>query len=279
MNAGARTTESPGLAGAISAPSTIEPGPYIVPIGMMNRWPSNLSGATHRLVVHTAFPLTSAGKLLVLVFVLFFVSGKSKSDVGIAHRVCTSTPATQAVTIRRHTSIRDISAERVHYELASVHKVGHRARRGPSGVRNFARRIETEQHLACPCVSSVEFSISLAEENHITGNEHTGFRRLRDANLPNNFTCPRVGGPVHAKGLCAWHMIEEGRAQVQVSIDRLVHKARIACVCLEDVRVMPRAVVHVFCSRAESCRRPFTSSVIPGHDQPQRFIGRSVLRR
>src|ERR1700730_8292488 len=181
---------------------------------MMNRWPSNLSGATHRLVVHTAFPLTSAGKLLVLVFVLFFVSGKSKSDVGIADRVSTSTPATQAVTIRRHTSIRDISAERVHHELASVHKVGHGACRGPSGVTNFAWRIETEQHLACPCVSSIEFPISFTKENHVTGNEYTRFRRLRYANLPNYFPCPCVGGSVYAKGLCARNVIEKCRPQV-----------------------------------------------------------------
>ncbi len=74
-------------------------------------------------------------------------------------------------------------------------------------------------------------------------------------------------------------MIEEGRAQVQVSIDRLVHKARIARVRFEHIGVMPRAVIDILRSRAIASRRPFTSSVVARHDQSERLIRRRVLRR
>src|SRR6202035_4316923 len=114
-------------------------------------------------------------KLLVLVF---FVSGKSESYIGVADRVIAETPATQAVAIRGDTAVRHISTEGVDNELASVHKVGHGTRGGPAGVRNFTWRMETEQHLAGPCVSSVECSIPLAKENQVAGDKHTRFRRL-----------------------------------------------------------------------------------------------------
>ncbi len=193
-------------------------------------------------------------------------SGKSESNVGIPHRVSTRTPATQAVTIRCHTSIRHISAERVDHELAPVYKVGHRACRGPAGIGNLARRIESEQHLSRPCVSGIEFSISLAKENQITGNKHTRFRRLRYADLPDHFPRPCVSGSIQAEWLCTGNVVEEGRAQVQISVDRLGHKTCVAGMSLEDIRVMPRAVVDEFCPWAKSCWRPFASSVVARHN-------------
>src|SRR5258708_9788350 len=188
-------------------------------------------------------------------------------------------PATQAVTIGGNTAIGNISTERVDDKLASIREVGYRARRRSTGVGDVGGGIVGKQHLACPCVSSIKFPVPLAEEHQIPGNEHTGLRGLRQANLPNNFTGARVGGSVQAKGLCTRNVIDEGRAQVKVSVDRLGDKTRIAGVRLEDIRVVPGAVVHEFCSWTISCRVPFASPVVARHNQPQRFIGRMVLGR
>ena len=66
---------------------------------------------------------------------------------------------------------------------------------------------------------------------------------------------------------------------MQVSVDRLGDKTVIAGVSLEDVRIVPGAVVDEFCSWAISCRVPLASPVVTRHNQPQRLIGRSVLGR
>jgi len=137
-------------------------------------------------------------------------------------------PAAQAATVRRDTSIRDISTEGVDNKLASIREVSYWARRRPTGVGNVGWGIERKQQLACRCVSSIKFPVPLTEEHHIAGNEHTRLRGLRYANLPNNFTCAGVSGSVQAKGLCTRNVIEEGRAQVKVSVDRLGDKTRIA---------------------------------------------------
>src|SRR6266849_923894 len=192
--------------------------------------------------------------------------GKCESDEGIANRVITRMSATQAVTIPRDTSIRDISTERVDNKLASIREVGYGARRGSTGVGNVGGGIERKQHLASLCVSSIKFPVPLTEEHQIAGNEHTRLRGLRQTNLPNNFTCAGVSGSVQAKGLCARNVIEEGRAQVKVSVDRLGDKTRIARVSLENIRVVPGAVIDEFCSWAKSCRGPFAPSVVTRHN-------------
>jgi len=208
---------------------------------------------------------------------LFASPGKCESDKGIANRVITRMPATQAVTIRGDTAVGDISTERVDNKLASIREVGYGARRRPTGVGNVGGGIERKQHLASLGVSRIKFPVPLTEEHQIAGNEHTGLRGLRQANLPNNSTGAGVGGSVQAKGPCARNMIDEGRAQVKVSVDRLGDKTRIAGVSLEDIRVVPGAVVHEFCPRAKSCGVPFASPVVARHNEPQRFIRRSVL--
>ena len=103
---------------------------------------------------------------------LFASPGKCESDKGIANRVITRMPATQAVTIRGDTAVGDISTERVDNKLASIREVGYGARRRPTGVGNVGGGIERKQHLACLCVSSIKFAIPLTEEHHIAGNEH-----------------------------------------------------------------------------------------------------------
>jgi len=153
---------------------------------------------------------------------------KCESNEGIANRVITRMPAAQAAAVRRDTSIRDISTEGVDNKLASIREVSYWARRRSTGVGNVGWGIERKQQLACRCVSSIKFPVPLTEEHHIAGNEHTRLRWLRYANLPNNFTRAGVGGSVQAKGLCARNVIEERRAQVKVSIDRLGDKTRIA---------------------------------------------------
>src|SRR5216684_174751 len=188
-------------------------------------------------------------------------------------------PAAQAATVRRDTSIRDISTEGVDNKLASIREVSYWARRRSTGVGNLGGGIERKQHLACLCVSSIKFSFPLTEEHQIAGNEHTRLRGLRQTNLPNNFTCAGVSGSVQAKGLCARNVIEEGRAQVKVSVDRLGDKTRIAGVSLENIRVVPGSVVDEFCSWAISCRVPFAPPVVARHYESQRFIRRSVLGR
>ena len=187
--------------------------------------------------------------------------------------------ATQTVTISGDTSIRDIPTERVDDKLASIREVGYGTRRGSTGVGNVGGGLEGKQHIACLRVCRIKFPVSLTEEHHITGNQHARLRRLRQANLPNNFARAGVGGSVQAKGFRTGNMIEKRRAQMQVSVDRLGDKAGIARVSLEDIRVVPGAVVDKFGSRAKSCRVPFTSPVVTRHNQPQRLIGRSVLRR
>src|SRR5216683_3898775 len=130
-------------------------------------------------------------------FVLLFASpGKRESDEGVANRVITRMAATQAVTIRRDTSIRHISTERVDDKLASLHEVGYGTRRRPTGIGNIGGGIERKQHLACLCVNGIKFPVTLAKENQIAGYQHTRFRGLRYANLPDNFTRPRVGRSV-----------------------------------------------------------------------------------
>src|SRR5712691_9748875 len=171
------------------------------------------------------------GLFLFLVF-----PGKRESDEGIANGVITRMPAAQAATVRRDTSIRDISTERVDNKLASIREVSYGARRRPAGVGNVGGSIERKQHLACLCVSVIIYPAALTEEHHIAGNEHTRLRGLRYANLPSNFTCAGVSGSVQAKGLCTRNVIEEGRAQVKVSVDRLGDKTRIARVSLENIR-------------------------------------------
>src|SRR6267378_2208122 len=187
--------------------------------------------------------------------------------------------ATQAVTIRRDASIRHISTERVDDKLASIREVGYGTRRRSTGVFNVGGSIEDKQLVARSCLNSIKCPIALTKENHVTGNEHARLRWLGHLNLPNNFTCAGVSGSVQAEGLCTRNMVDEGRAQVQVSVDRLEDKTRIAGVSLEDIRVVPGAVVDEFCSWAISCRVPFASPVVARHDEPQRFIGRSVLGR
>jgi len=154
--------------------------------------------------------------------------GKRESDKGIANGVITHMPAAQAAAVRRDTSIRDISTEGVDNKLASIREVSYGACRRPTGVGNVGGSIERKQHLSCLCVSSIKFAVPLTEEHYIAGNEHTRLRGLRYANLPNNFTCAGISGPVQTKGLCARNVIEEGRAQVKVSIHRLGDKTRIA---------------------------------------------------
>src|SRR6202171_349189 len=188
-------------------------------------------------------------------------------------------PATQAVTIRGDTSIRHISTEGVDDKLASIREVGYGARRRSTGVSNVGGGIVGKQPIACLCVNSIKFPVPLTEEHHVTGNEYARLRGLWHLDLPNNLTCPRVGRPVQAKGLCTWNMVDKGRAQVQVSVDRLGDKTVIAGLSLEDIRIVPGAVVDVFCSWAISCRVPLASPVVTRHNQPQRFIGRSVLGR
>ena len=168
------------------------------------------------------------GKDVASLILLFGSPGKSESDEGIANRVITRMPATQAAAVRRDTSVRDISAEGVDNKLASIREVSYWARRRPTGVGNVGGGIERKQQLACRCVSSIKFPVPLTEEHHIAGNEHTGLRGLRYANLPNNFACASVSGSVQAKRLCTGNVIEEGRAQVKVSVDRLGDKTRIA---------------------------------------------------
>src|SRR6266581_6941053 len=163
------------------------------------------------------------GLFLFLVF-----PGKCESNEGIANRVITRMPAAQAAAVRRDTSIRDISAEGVDNKLASIREVSYWARRRSTGVGNLGGGIEHKQHLACRCVSSIKFPVPLTEEHQIAGNEHTRLRWLRYADLPNNSTCAGVSGSVQAKGLCTGNVIEEGRAQVKVSVDRLGDKARIS---------------------------------------------------
>src|SRR6267378_1876206 len=150
------------------------------------------------------------GRDVPSLILLFASSGKSESDESIANRVITLMPATQAVTICGDTAIGNISTERVDNKLASIHEVGYGARRRSTGVGNVGGGIERKQHLACPCVSSIKFSVPLTEEHQIAGNEHARLRRLRHANLPNNFSGASVGGPVQAKGSCTRNVIDEG---------------------------------------------------------------------
>src|ERR1700682_4430353 len=157
-------------------------------------------------------------------------------------------PATQAVTIRGDTSIRHISTEGVDDKLASIREVGYGARRRSTGVSNVGGGIVGKQHLACLCVNSIKFPVPLTEEHHVAGNEHARLRGLWHLDLPNNFTCPRVGRPVQAKGLCARNVIEKGGAQVQVSVDRLWDKTVIAGLRLEDIPVGRGPAVVLFCS-------------------------------
>src|SRR5712664_513410 len=210
---------------------------------------------------------------------LFAFPGKRESDEGIANRVITRMAATQAVTIRGDTAIGDISTERVDNKFASICEVGYGAGRRSTGVGNVGRSVERKQLLARLCVNSIKCPVALTKENHIACNEHARLGGLRDLNLPNNFTCPRVGGSVYAKGLCTRNVIDEGGAQVKVTVDRLGDKTVIAGVRLEDIRVVPGAVVDVFCPWAISCRVPLASPVVTRHNQPQHLIGRSVLGR
>src|SRR5260370_13042194 len=129
--------------------------------------------------------------------------GKCESDKGIANWVITRMPAATAATVRRDTSIRDISTEGVDNKLASIRDVSYGARRRSTRVGNVGGGIERKQQLACRCVSSIKFPVPLTEEHHIAGNEHTRLRGLRYANLPNNFTCPGVSSPVQPKRICA----------------------------------------------------------------------------
>src|SRR6267378_2360698 len=133
----------------------------------------------------------------------FALPGKRESDERIANRVITRMAATQAVAIRCDASIRHISTERVDDKLASLREVGYGTRCSPTGIGNIGGGIERKQHLACLCVNGIKFPVTLAKENKIAGYQHTRFRWLRYANLPNNFACPRVGRPVKAKGFCA----------------------------------------------------------------------------
>src|SRR6266849_9647047 len=111
--------------------------------------------------------------------------GKCERDEGIANRVITRMPAAQAATVSRDTSIRDISTEGVDNKLASIREVSYWARRRSTGVGNLGGGIERKQHLACLCVSSIKFPVPLTEEHQIAGDQHTRFRGLRYANLPN----------------------------------------------------------------------------------------------
>src|SRR3981189_881179 len=138
----------------------------------------------------------------------FALPGQRESNERIANRVITRMAATQAVTIRGDASIRHISTERVDDKLASLRKVGYGTRRRPAGIENIGGGIERKQHLACLCINSIKSPITLAKENQIAGYQNTRFRGLRYANLPNNFTRPRVGRPVNAKGFCARNVID-----------------------------------------------------------------------
>src|ERR1700686_3239905 len=196
-------------------------------------------------------------------------SGECESDEGIANGVITDMSATQAVAIRSDTSTRHISTEGVDDKLPPIREVGYGARRRSSGVSNLGGGIGGKQHLACLRVNSIKFPVPLTEEHHVTGNEHARLRGLWHLDLPNNFTGPRVGRPVNAKGLCARNVIEKGGAQVQVSVDRLGDKTVIAGLSLEDIRIVSGAVVDVFCSWAISCRVPLASPVVTRHNHPQ----------
>src|SRR5258706_8132073 len=130
---------------------------------------------------------------LILVFAF---PGKRESDERIANRVITRVAATQAVTICGDGAIRHVSTERVEDELASLNEVGYGTRRRPTGIGNIGGGIERKQHLACLCVNGIKFSVALAKENQIPGYQHTRFRGVRDAGLPDKFTPPRVGRSV-----------------------------------------------------------------------------------
>src|SRR5260370_38683958 len=92
---------------------------------------------SHRRVAGTFPPL----------ILVFASSGKCESDEGIANRVITRVPATQAVTIRGDTSIRDISAERVDNKFASICEVGYGTSRRSTGVGNVGGGVEgNNQH-------------------------------------------------------------------------------------------------------------------------------------
>src|SRR5260370_16358840 len=106
----------------------------------------------------------------------------------MAKRVIRRGPATQAVTIRGDTSIRDISAERVDNKFASICEVGYGTRRRSTGVGNVGGGIERKQHLASLCVSSIKFPVPLTEEHQIPGHEHPRLPGLRQAKPPNNFS-------------------------------------------------------------------------------------------
>ena len=115
--------------------------------------------------------------------------------------------ATQAVTIRRDTSIRHISTERVNDELALIREVGYGTHCRSTGVVNTGGGIKRKQHLACLCVSGIKFPVPFTEEHHVAGNERTPTSRVEASESSNNFTCARVGGPVQAKGVCTGNMI------------------------------------------------------------------------
>src|SRR6516162_1000100 len=66
---------------------------------------------------------------------------------------------------------------------------------------------------------------------------------------------------------------------MQISVFRLRNQTRVARVRLEEIRILSRAIVDVFGTRAISCRIPFASPVITRHNQPQYLIWRSILRR
>src|ERR1700694_1415191 len=154
-------------------------------------------------------------------------SGKWESDESIANWVITHLPATQTVAIRSDTSIWHISTEGVDDKLPPIREVGYGARRRSSGVGNLGGGIVGKQPIACLCVNSIKFPVPLTEEHHVTGNEHDRLRGLWHLDLPHNFTCPRVACPVQAKGLCTRNVVDKGRAQVQVSVDRLGDKTVI----------------------------------------------------
>src|SRR5207302_8975692 len=103
-----------------------------------------------------------------LLILLITSSGKRESDECITNRVITRTPATQAITIRRDTSIRYISTERVDNKLASIREVGYGARRRSTGVGNVGGGIEAKQHLASLCVSRIKLTVPLTDEHHVT---------------------------------------------------------------------------------------------------------------
>src|SRR5258708_2091155 len=78
--------------------------------------------------------------------------GKGECDEGIANRVITRMPSAQAVTVRRDTSIRDISTEGVNNKLVSIGEGSYLARRRATGLRDVGWRIQRTQQRGCPRV-------------------------------------------------------------------------------------------------------------------------------